>query len=71
MTLRQVEVAIRERRLHAMRQTFAVNYLRNGGPIFHLQKVLGLSSLEMTRRYANLQTEDLRKVHPMLSLLRR
>jgi hypothetical protein len=26
--------------------------------VFHLQKVLGHSSLEMTRRYANLMTES-------------
>jgi len=37
--------------------------------VFHLQKVLGHSSLEMTRRYANLLTEDLQAVHGRLSLL--
>jgi integrase/recombinase XerD len=39
------------------------------GNVFHLQKVLGHSSLEMTRRYANLMTEDLQAVHQRLSLL--
>ena len=57
------------RTLHAFRHTFAVNYLRRGGSVFHLQKVLGHSSLEMTRRYANLLTEDLQAVHQRLSLL--
>ena len=57
------------RTLHAFRHTFAVNYLRRGGSVFHLQKVLGHSSLEMTRRYANLMTEDLQAVHQRLSLL--
>ncbi len=57
------------RTLHAFRHTFAVNYLRRGGSVFHLQKVLGHSSLEMTRRYANLVTEDLQKVHEQVSLL--
>lgn len=58
-----------ERTLHSFRHTFAVNYLRRGGSVFHLQKVLGHSSLEMTRRYANLMTEDLQAVHQQVSLL--
>lgn len=57
------------RTLHAFRHTFAVNYLRRGGSVFHLQKVLGHSSLEMTRRYANLGTADLQAVHERVSLL--
>lgn len=60
-----------ERTLHALRHTFAVNYLRRGGSVFHLQKVLGHSTLEMTRRYANLMTEDLQAVHERVSLLSR
>lgn len=59
------------RTLHAFRHTFAVNYLRRGGSVFHLQKVLGHRSLEMTRRYANLMTEDLQAVHERVSLLSR
>jgi len=58
------------RTLHAFRHTFAVNYLRRGGSVFHLQKVLGHSTLEMTRRYANLVTADLQQVHERISLLR-
>jgi site-specific recombinase XerD len=57
------------RTLHAFRHSFAVNYLRRGGSVFHLQKVLGHSTLEMTRRYANLMTEDLQAVHERVSLL--
>jgi integrase/recombinase XerD len=57
------------RTLHAFRHTFAVNYLRRGGSVFHLQKILGHSSLEMTRRYANLVTTDLQAVHERVSLL--
>jgi integrase/recombinase XerD len=57
------------RTLHAFRHTFAVNYLRRGGSVFHLQKVLGHSTLEMTRRYTNLMTEDLSAIHQRVSLL--
>lgn len=57
------------RTLHAFRHTFAVFYLRRGGSVFHLQKVLGHSTLEMTRRYANLVTSDLQAVHERISLL--
>lgn len=57
------------RTLHAFRHTFAVNYLRRGGSVFHLQKVLGHSTLEMTRTYSNLSTDDLQTVHEQVSLL--
>ena len=74
--LRDVKALCRElgfeppaRTLHSFRHTFALNYLRNGGSVFHLQKCLGHSSLEMTRRYANLTTSDLQAVHERLSLL--
>jgi integrase/recombinase XerD len=59
------------RTLHAFRHSFGVNYIRRGGSVFHLQKCLGHSTLEMTRRYANLMTEDLQAVHERLSLLGR
>jgi integrase/recombinase XerD len=57
------------RTLHAFRHSFAINYLRKGGSVFHLQKVLGHSTLEMTRRYSNLLTADLQAVHQRISLL--
>jgi len=43
-------------------------FMRRGGSVFHLQKVLGHSTLEMTRRYANPMTEDLQAVHERASL---
>ena len=57
------------RTLHSLRHSFSVNYLRRGGSVFHLQKVLGHSSLEMTRRYANLNTQDIQAVHERVSML--
>ncbi len=55
---------------HVLRHTFAVNYLRAGGNVFYLQRILGHSTLEMTNRYVrSLGTADLQAVHNKLSLL--
>ncbi|MFZ0915020.1 MAG: site-specific integrase [Candidatus Korobacteraceae bacterium] len=70
MLCKQLGFAPPRRTVHAFRHTFAVHYLRCGGSVFHLQKVLGHASLEMTRRYANLVTADLQAVHERISLLR-
>jgi integrase/recombinase XerD len=58
-----------ERTLHAFRHSFSLHYLQKGGSVFHLQRVLGHTTLEMTRRYVNLTTEDLQKTHQTVSLL--
>lgn len=58
-----------ERTLHAFRHSFALHYLRKGGSVFHLQRVLGHTTLEMTKRYVNLTTDDLQRVHQATSLL--
>jgi integrase/recombinase XerD len=68
---RQLGFAAVPRSLHALRHTFATNYLRNGGSVFHLQRALGHSSLEMSRRYANLLTEDLQETQQRVSMLQR
>jgi integrase/recombinase XerD len=59
------------RTLHATRHTFATGYLRRGGNVFCLQKVMGHSDLETTKRYAHMTTADLQAVHERLSLLSR
>ena len=51
--------------LHSFRHCFAANYVRRGGSVFHLQKMLVHSSLEMPRRYASLTTGDLRAADPV------
>lgn len=56
---------------HTLRHTFATNYIRGGGDVFRLQRLLGHSSLEMTRKYVNLQTADLQAVHDRLSVVGR
>lgn len=56
--------------LHSFRHSFAVSYLRRGGDVFRLQKTLGHSTLEMTRRYVNMTTDDLRETHARISLLK-
>jgi integrase/recombinase XerD len=59
------------RTIHALRHTFALNYIRKGGGEFRLQKMLGHTSLAMTRKYVNLATSDLQEKHEQVSLLGR
>jgi site-specific recombinase XerD len=55
---------------HTLRHTFAVGYLRAGGNLFYLSKILGHTSVKTTERYLqSLGIEDLQKVHSSLSLL--
>ena len=56
---------------HRLRHTFATNYLRNGGDVVRLSRVLGHSQITTTMRYLHLQTEDLQKSHQQISMLER
>jgi integrase/recombinase XerD len=66
---KKLGMRVPERSLHAFRHSFAVRYIRQGGSPFLLQKALGHSTLDMTKRYVNLITADLQAVHHRVSLL--
>jgi len=48
---------------HTLRHTAAVTFIRNGGDVFSLQRMLGHSSLEMTRKYCELADIDVKRAH--------
>jgi len=52
---------------HVLRHTFAVSFLRARPDQFALQKILGHSTLEMTRRYVNLILDDIVEAHRIAS----
>ena len=57
---------------HTLRHSFAVGYLRAGGNLEFLRRILGHSSILTTQKYLrSLGVEDLRAVHNSLSLLTR
>jgi integrase/recombinase XerD len=57
---------------HTLRHTFAVSYLRAGGNLFYLSKILGHTSVTTTQKYLqSVGVDDLQAVHDRLSPLGR
>jgi integrase/recombinase XerD len=57
--------------VHLFRHTFSKNFIMSGGDIFRLQRQLGHSTLEMSKRYANIWDKDLQVDFERYNLLER
>jgi integrase/recombinase XerD len=60
---------VKQTNLHGLRHSFAKQFLLNDGNMFKLQKFLGHSTLDMTRRYVKLFSDDLKENYEAVSPL--
>ena len=55
--------------LHGLRHSFAKGWVKNNGNTFALQKILGHSTLDMTKRYVKLFSDDIKEDYDKFSPL--
>lgn len=56
---------------HRFRHTFSIEFLRNGGNIYSLQKYLGHTTLDMVKRYLKIAQMDIDRDHDKASPVRK
>lgn len=52
---------VQKTNIHGLRHNFAKGWVRSNGNMFALQKILGHSSLDMTRKYVKMFSEDIKE----------
>lgn len=60
---------VNQTNIHGLRHSFSRGWVRNNGSVFALQKILGHSDLEMTKKYVRLYSEDIKEDFEMFSPL--
>jgi site-specific recombinase XerD len=63
ITRRSKLAGVRPPSLHSFRRAFAINFLRNGGDIYSLQRLLGHADLQVLRRYLAQTEGDILAAH--------
>jgi integrase/recombinase XerD len=64
-------LGIKHKGFHSCRRSFALNFIRQGGSPFMLQRILGHSSITVTQVYVNLQMDDLKGAQQKTSVISR
>ena len=60
-------IGVKKPELHDFRRAFALSFLRNGGDVFSLQRIMGHADLQVLQRYLAQNTEDLQIAHHKFS----